>query len=193
MQRDGTYLCAAPVFPVDGNILIKFLPTPFRPCIIISRWGGQQPVHCCCILTRIAPMWSHTWCTAMHSWCNAMYNCTHLRCSVALCRGGCTSYRIAVFTKPHCGKVYSVEHMTGITPPARHETQTHTNINTKSVQLDMVDFVFSKVICTLSFLMIFVVIFGIWMQPCNVMYHMILACDCTALTPRVGGYHLRGT
>ena len=97
----------------------------------------------------------------VHTSCNAVYNCTHLRCSVALCRGGCTSYRIAVFTKPHCGKVYSVEHMTGITPPARHETQTHTNINTKSFQLNMLDFVFSKVICTLSLLMIFIVIFGI--------------------------------
>ena len=83
--------------------------------------------------------------------------------------------------------------MTGITPPARHETQTHTNINTKSFQLSMLDFVFSKVICTLSFLMIFIVIFGIWMQPCNVKYNMKLAWDCTALTPRVGGYHLRGT
>ena len=153
---------------------------------------------------------THTHCSNVvaHLWCTAMcilraMQCTHLHAHLhtynallheLLCRGGCTSYRIAVFTKPHCGKVYSVEHMTGITPPARHETQTHTNINTKSFQLNMLDFVFSKVICTLSLLMIFIVIFGIWMQPCNGKYYnMILAWDCTALTPRVGGYHLRGT
>ena len=43
---DGTQSVCCRVFPVDGNILIKFLPAPFRPCIIISRWGGQHPVHC---------------------------------------------------------------------------------------------------------------------------------------------------
>ena len=84
---DGTQSVCCRVFPVDGNILIKFLPAPFRPCIIISRWGGQHPVHCAlhtrlclhCILTALRCI------LALHSSAYSM-QCCILGCNALLWR-----------------------------------------------------------------------------------------------------------
>ena len=139
---DGTQSVCCRVFPVDGNILIKFLPAPFRPCIIISRWGGQHPVHCAlhtrlclhCILTALRYI------LALHSSAYSM-QCCILGCNALLWRdpsilrrsnlcsgpGGYYSAVCSVQVYPNvldCFQCTSDFHpvcLMSITPPARHE------------------------------------------------------------------------
>ena len=131
------------VFPVDGNILIKFLPAPFRPCIIISRWGGQDPVQCTlhtrlccrCILSALRCI------LALHS--SAYSQCTTMQCCILGCNAflwrdpsilRCSNLWSNVQVYPRCTALFSMyctdfhplcrvpdEHYTMVVPPTRHE------------------------------------------------------------------------
>ena len=140
MRRNASVCCR--VFPVDGNILIKFLPAPFRPCIIISRWGGQDPVQCTlhtrlccrCILSALRCI------LALHSSAYSM-QCCILGCNALLwrdpsilrrsnlCTGPGGYYRCSVQCEVYpnvldcfqCTADFHPVCLMSITPPARHE------------------------------------------------------------------------